>query len=181
MRAWWLEGAAVVAAIVVARPALGDQPSPSPVLRTELGIGSVSLSTCRFSDISTCDWSSFSGTGVGVLGATYDSPIGSTPNLSLGGRLLWWEAGGARHVEFEPSLGVTWKFPLASWLEARLHVGGGLYLGTDFGLALRLGAGLGVSLSQSVSLGVDGLLEAGVLAGNLDSISTVTLGPAFRL
>lgn len=181
MRARYLEGAVVVAAIAAAAPALGEQPSPGPVLRTEVGIGSVSAGSCRVGDISSCDWSSFSGTGLGVVGATYDIPIGSTPNLSIGARLLWWEAGGARSVELEPSVGVTWKFPLAPWLEARLHVGGGLYLGTDFGAALRVGAGLGVSLSPSVSLGLDGLLEAGALAGSLASVSTATLGPAFRL
>jgi hypothetical protein len=180
MRARCLEAAVVAAAIAVAGPAAG-QDSPGPVLRTEIGFGAVSSGGCTVSTIDTCDWSSYSGSSLFVLGGTHDSPIGGTPNLSVGARLLYWEEGGRRNVEVEPTVGVTWKFPVAAWLEARLHVGGGLYLGTDFGLALRLGGGVGVRLSRDVSLGVDLLLEGGILGGYLKSTSSVALGPAFRL
>ncbi|HET6921840.1 MAG TPA: hypothetical protein VFI16_01710, partial [Anaeromyxobacteraceae bacterium] len=181
MRRRWLKGAGVAAALAVAGPAAGNQPSPGPVLRTEIGFGNVSWGGCSVRSIDTCDWSSFSGSGLAVLGVTHDSPIGSTPNLSAGGRFLYWEAGGSRHVEVEPTLGVTWKFPLAAWGEARLHAGGGLSFGTEFGLALRFGGGMGVSVSQGVSLGFDLMVEAGILGSDLNMTSSVTLGPAFRL
>jgi hypothetical protein len=181
MRARWLQVAAAVAALAVAGPALGGEPSPGPVLRTEIGIASVARSNCSLGSIDSCDWSSFANSGSFVLGATYDSPMGSTSNLSVGVRLLSWKAGGDGKFEVEPSVGFTWKFPLAAWGEARLHVGAGLYLGTDFGGALRLGGGMGVILSPAVSLGFDLLLEGGALGGNLATVSSVTLGPAFRL
>ena len=180
MRARWLEPAVVLAAMAVPGPGAGQE-SPGPALRIELGYGSASRGDCDVGSIDTCDWSSFSGSSLVALDVVHDNPIGSTPNLSIGGRLLYWEEGGTGHFEVEPTLGVTWKFPLATWLEARLHAGGGLYLGTDFGLALRLGAGMGVSISRGVSLGVDLTLEAGLLGGKLFSTSTIALGPAIRL
>lgn len=182
MRARCLEVAVAAAAIAAAGPAAAGQGPSTSVLRAEMGFGQISWNhSCRISAIDTCDWSSFAGPGLLVLGATYDRPMGGTANLSGGARLLVWKSGGTRKFEVEPTLGLTWKFTVAQWLEARLHAGGGLYLGSALGPALRLGGGMGVGLSSTVSLGIDLLVEAGILGGYLNMTSSVTLGPAFSL
>ncbi len=187
MRARWVKAAVVAVAITAAVPAAAQAGRRGNVLRTEIGAGQLSTGYYCAQDFlgnRICDWSPW-GHGVFVLGASYDTPIGRTANLTVGGRLL---AGGSYGWGYsaatflEPVVGVTWKFPLAqSPVELRAHTGLGLYLGSAFGAALRLGGGLAVNLSPAVDLGFDLLLEVGALGGYGNTTFSFTLGPEFRL
>lgn len=183
MGARWIT-AAVAAALASAAPARAQR---AKALRLEIGGAEISTGYYCARDIfgnRVCSFTPF-GYGSLVLGAAYDSPLGGTADLTFGGRVL---AAGAYSRYYsslalvEPTLGLTWKFalPRAS-PEPRLHAGLGLYLGSAFGAALRLGAGLGLPLSPELALGFDVVLEVGSLGGYGTTAVSFTLGPEFRL
>ncbi len=182
-------GTMAAATPALAAPGRGYAPSygtTGDVLRVEVGgagLGSDGYFCDRFGGCGYSPW----GYSAFVLGADYDMPLGrsvSGLNLTLGARLL---TGGIRYgygslTFLEPSLGLTWKFRgLRAPLEPRLHAGVGVYAGSDFGAAVRLGAGIGFVVTPRVSLGADLMLEVGGLAGYGFTAAQFTIGPEFRM
>ena len=126
-----------------------------------------------------------------LLGVDYDLPgrgiLGPQSQFTFGLRLV---AGGTHYYYYaydtqtyvEPTGGLVWKFATASpVVEPRLEAGLGLYLGPRVGLAFRGGGGLAFRLTPTVSLGLDLMLELGVLGGYGFSAIQFAVGPEFRI
>lgn len=186
---------AVALGLAAALPAGAAAPHGSGgVLR--LGIGVEGLGSrgysCFYDAFGRLVCSDYSGISALLLAGDYDIPgrgiLGPQSQLTVGLRLV----AGGRHIYYtyandtltylEPTGGLVWKFATASpVVEPRLEAGLGLYLGPQVGLALRGGGGLAFRLTPAVSLGLDLMIELGVLGGYGFSAVQFTVGPEFRI
>ncbi len=118
--------------------------------------------------------------GRGILGPQSQFTVGL--RLVAGGRHYYYYSGYDTQTYLEPTGGLVWKFGAVSpAIEPRLEAGLGLYLGPQVGLAARGGAGAAFRLTPTVSLGLDLMLELGVLGGYGFSAIQFTFGPEFRI
>lgn len=189
------KGLAVAVALAAALPARAAAPlgSGGGVLR--LGIGVEGLGSrgysCGFDVFGRYVCGSYGTLSALVLSGDYDIPgrgiFGPQSQLTVGLRLV----AAGRHYYYsaydaqtyvEPTGGVVWKLAVASpVIEPRLEAGLGLYIGPQVGLALRGGGGVAFRLTPVISLGLDLMIELGVLGGYGFSAIQFTFGPEFRI
>ncbi len=118
--------------------------------------------------------------GRGILGPQSQFTVGL--RLVAGGRRYYYYSGYDNQTYLEPTGGVVWKFAAVSpMIEPRLEAGLGLYLGPQVGLAARGGAGIAFRITPTIDLGLDLMLELGVLGGYGFSAIQFTFGPEFRI
>lgn len=187
----WVKAIALAGALLGAAPAAaqyrGAYRGGDDVLRLQIGAASLSSGYYCGRDAfgnRVCGYSPFS-YGAFVAGAEYDMASGRGPSITLGARLI---AAGAYNASYsslvliEPSIGVTWKFGgLRAPVVPRLEVGVGVYLGSQFGGALRLGGGIAFRMTPKVDLGMDVALEVGALGGYGLTNAVFTIGPEIHL
>ncbi len=189
------KGLAVVVALAAALPVRAAAPHGSGGGLLRLGIGVEGMGARGYS----CFYDAFGRYVCGdygtlsalLLGADYDIPgrgiLGPQSQFTAGLRLV----AGGRHYFYgaydtqtfvEPTGGVVWKFATASpVVEPRLQAGLGLYVGPQVGLALRGGGGIAFRLTPTVNLGLDLMIELGVLGGYGFSALQFAVGPEFRI
>lgn len=187
----WVKAIALAGLLLGAAPAAaqhrGGYGYGDGVLRLEVGAASLSSGYYCGRDVfgnRVCGYSPFS-YGTFVAGADYDVTAGRGTSITLGAHLF---AAGPYNsyysslVLVEPSIGVTWRFGgLRAPVVPRIGVGVGLYLGNQFGGALRLGGGIAFRLSPAVDLGMDAVIELGALGGYSLTNAMFTLGPEFHI
>jgi len=187
----WVKTIAIAGALLGAVPAAaqrrGGYWGGDDVLRLQIGAASLSTGYYCGRDAfgnRVCGYSPFS-YGAFVAGADYDIPSGRSTSITLGAHLIAagpYNSNYASLVLLEPSIGVTWKFGgLRAPVVPRLGVGVGVYLGSQFGGALRLGGGLAFRMSPAVDLGMDVTLEVGALGGYGLTNAVFTIGPEIHL
>ncbi len=195
MRKGWrgLAAAAFLAAALPAQAAVARE-SGAGVLR--LGIGVEGLGSrgygCGYDVFGNYVCGGYSSVSALLLSGDYDIPgrgvLGPGSQFTVGLRLV---AAGSHYYYYspyqaqtylEPTAGLVWKFGAVSpVIEPRLEAGLGLYLGPQVGLAVRGGGGIAFRLTPAVSLGLDLMLELGVLGGYAFSAIQFTFGPEFRI
>ena len=189
------KGLAVAVALAAALPAWAAVPHGSGGGVLRLGIGFEGMGSrgysCAYDVLGRYVCGNYGAVSALLLGGDYDIPgrgiLGPQSQFTVGLRLV---AGGRHYYYYaydtqtylEPTGGVVWKFSTASpVLEPRLEAGLGLYLGPQVGLALRGGGGIAFRLTPAVSLGLDLMVELGVLGGYGFSALQFMVGPEFKI